>query len=206
MSTSVRLSVALAALCVAGCAAKSTERSYLGSQPVDLHELTPAEVAREVDIVPRGNQVFFQAPTIQSTKLINMHRAGEEMGLSLGTAQRVRFGYLFGVLDRGSGTMQHYVLFQSNFVVGSDRYAAVTLSDGQPLHFTVSRVPDPCVPNCFPVIDALIVQIPGDALRAAARAGLGLSVSLDDGTTITVTGPAAYVQGYLDAVDGYTRS
>lgn len=189
---------------LAACGAKTpTTETYLGAQPVDLRELTPAEVAREVQIVPRGTQVFFQAPAIQVSKLIDLHRAGQEMGITLGKVERVRFGYLFGVLDRGSGTMRNAILFQSNFITGNNRYVSVTLADGTPLQFTVSRAPDPCVPNCYPVMEALIVELPNAALRAAAAAGLGLIIALDDGEVIRPQAVPAYVQGYLQAVDGY---
>jgi len=186
---------------LAACASKDT-RAYLGGQPVDLQELTPEEVARAVQITPRGNDVFFQAPPIQTTKMIDLHSAGKEMGVSLGSIERVRFGYLFGVLDRQSGAMKHYVLFQSNFVTGNDRYAAVSLA-GQPLQFTVSRAPDPCVPNCFPVVEALIVSLSEEQLRANRGSGLPLTITLDSGYTITTKGNPAYVQGYLQAVDAY---
>lgn len=189
---------------LAACGAKTpTTETYLGSQPVDIQELTPAEVAREVRIVPRGNQVFFQAPAIQVSKLIDLHRAGEEMGITLGKVERVRFGYLFGVLDRSTGAMRDSVLFQSNFITGDNRYVAVSLADGTPLQFSVSRAPDPCVPNCYPVMEALIIQVPDAALRAAASAGLGLIITLDNGEVIRPQAVPAYVQGYLQAVDGY---
>jgi hypothetical protein len=192
----------------AGCASRSAPAPApvavtVGGQAVNLQELTPADVAREVQVVPRGQQVFFQAPPIQTTKVIDLHRAGQELGISLGKVERIRFGYLFGVLDRSTGTMKHYVLFQSNFVEGANRYASVTVPDGRELTFTVSRAPDPCVPNCFPVIEALIVEVPEDALRASASTGLVLFITLDNGTLIKTSGLPAYVQGYLQVVDGY---
>ena len=190
---------------LAACGAKTpTTATYLGAQPVDLQELTPAEVAREVEIVPRGNQVFFQAPTIQVSKLIDLHRAGKELGITLGKVERVRFGYLLGVLDRSTGTLRTAVLFQSNFITGNNRYVSVTLADGTPLQFSISRAPDPCVPNCYPVMEALIIQLPDAALRAAAAgSGLGLIITLDNGEVIRPQAVPAYVRGYLQAVDGY---
>lgn len=187
-----------------GCSTgKPESQTYVGGQPVSLQELTAAEVARAVQITPRGDDVFFQAPPIQTSKIIDLHSAGKEMGISLGKVERVRFGYLFGVLNRPTRTMKHYVLFQSNFVTGNDRYASVSLPDGHPLEFTVSRAPDPCVPNCFPVVEALIVSLPEDVLRANQATGLPLTITLDTGQAITTKGAPAYVQGYLQAVDAY---
>jgi hypothetical protein len=192
------------ALLLIGCATRADHsQAYLAGKPVDLRELTPDEVASAVKITARDNDVFFQAPPIQTSKLVDLHRAGAELGISLGKVERVRFGYLFGVLDRTTNTMKHYVLFQSNFVTGDDRYSSVSLPDRHPLQFTVSRAPDPCVPNCFPVMEALIVSIPEPALRANQSTGLPLTITLSNGDTITTKGSPAYVQGYLQAVDRY---
>ena len=197
-------SLALAvAFLVGGCAAHPASQTYLAGKPVDLHELTADEVASAVQITPRGDDVFFQAPPIQTTKIIDLHPAGAEMGISLGKVERVRFGYLFGVLDRTTNTMKHYALFQSNFVTGDDRYSSVSLPDRHPLKFSVTRAPDPCVPNCFPVIEALIVSIPDQDLRANQSTGLPLTITLNNGDTITTKGSPAYVQGYLQAVDRF---
>jgi len=196
--------VLLLLLLVAGCSGQAPPSStLLGGEAVDLRELTPAEVAARVAITPRGDSVFFQAPPLQSSKLIDLRRYGKEMGLSLGTVERVRYGYLFGVLDRRSGAMAHYLLFQSNFVEGDHRYAGVRLTDGTPLTFTVRRAEDPCVPNCYPVIEALIVTIPEATLRAQQTTGLPLLITLSDGQVIHTGGSPAYVAGYLEAVAGY---
>ena len=206
MDAYVRRVALCVAIAVAACAAKPpASQTYLAGQPVDLQELTAQEVARAVQITPRGDDVFFQAPPIQSNKLIDLRSAGKEIGISLGNVQRVRLGYLFGVLHRPTGAIDHHVLFQSNFVVGNDRYASVNLPDGRPLQFTVSRAPDPCVPNCFPVIEALIVAVPDDVLRANQGTGLPLTISLTNGEVIKFAGIPAYVQGYLQAVDQYSR-
>ncbi|MGH7790595.1 MAG: hypothetical protein ACRERC_27285 [Candidatus Binatia bacterium] len=194
----------VALLLLAACAPKPpAAQTYIGGQPIDPQELTAAEVARAVRISPRGVDVFFQAPPIQATKVIDLRRAGQEIGVNLGEVERVRYGYLFGVLNRANGEMKHYLLFQSNFVEGHDRYAAVNLPDGRPLTFSLSRAQDPCVPNCFPVLEALIVALPPDVVRAGAATGLPLTITLTDGETIATRGIPAYVQGYLQAVDSY---
>jgi hypothetical protein len=199
-----RLFALAVALLLAGCSAgRNGVQTYLAGKPVDLHELTADEVAGAVQITPRGDDVFFQAPPIQTSKIIDLHRAGEEIGISLGKVERVRFGYLFGVLDRATNTMKHYAFFQSNFVTGDARYTSVSLPDRRPLQFTVSQAPDPCVPNCFPVVEALIVSIPEQDLRANQSTGLPLTITLTNGDTITTKGSPAYVQGYLQAVDRY---
>lgn len=200
----MRLLVLCAVLAFVGCADEQPQsQTFLAGQPIDVHELTADEVARAVQITPRGDDVFFQAPTLQTTKMIDLRSAGKEIGISLSTVERVRFGYLFGVLNRVSGALQHHALFQSNFVTGDHRYAGVYLPDGRPLQFTVSRAPDPCVPNCYPVVEALIVAVPDDILRSSQSTGLALSISLDNGETLNVRGLPAYVQGYLQAVDQY---
>jgi hypothetical protein len=202
----MRVVLVLLVLLLAACGPKTpTTQTLVGGQAVDLPELTPAEVAAGVVVTPRGSDVFFQAPPIQTSKLIDLHRYGQEMGLALGKVERVRFGYLFGVLNRSTGALASYLLFQSNFVEGSHRYASVTLSDGTPLQFTVRRAEDPCVPNCYPVIEALIVTIPDATLRAQQPLGLPLNITLDNGQVIQIKGSPAYVAGYLQAVDQYQR-
>lgn len=192
------------ALLGGGCSSnRPTSPVALAGRPVDLQELTAAQVASAVQITPRGDDVLFQAPPIQTSKLIDLHRAGEEMGITLGTVERVRFGYLFGVLNRSTGTMKDYALFQSNLITGNDRYTSVSMPGGRPLEFTVARAPDPCVPPCFPAVEALIVSLPADVLRGSQAGGLTLTVTLDTGDTITVKSIPAYVQGYLQAVDAY---
>jgi len=196
----------VALLLLAACAPKTKgPETTLGGVPIDPASLTAAEVARQVRVTPRGDQVFFQAPPIQSTQIIDLSAAGKELGLQLGDVEQIRFGYLFGVLDRPSRRLQHYLLFQSNFVEGHDRYKAVTLADGAPLRFTVTRTPDPCIPNCFPVIEALIVELPDPTLRALHSTGLRLLITIDTGQVIQVGGSGAYLDGYLQVIDAYPR-
>ncbi len=193
-------------LALIGCGLrKPAAQSYVGGQPVDLDELTAAEVERGVRITPRQADVFFQAPTIETSKLIDLRRVGKEIGVKLGDVQRVRVGYLSGTVERATGATMHYLLFQSNFVTGNDRYKSVNLADGQELQFTVARAEDPCVPNCFPIVEALIVIIPDPVLRANTVSGLPLTITLSTGDSITMQGLPAYVQGYLQAVDAYRR-
>jgi|SRR5262245_57143453 len=91
-------------------------------------------------------------------------------------------------------------------VVPGPPVPAVSSEDDNPytaLQFTVSRVPDPCVPNCLPPIEALIVAVPDDVLRAYQSSGLPLNITLTNGETIAFAGIPPYVQGYLQAVDRY---
>lgn len=202
----VALRLLLLALALAACGGRPpATQTLLAGHTVNLQELTPAEVAAQVAITARGDEVYFQAPPIQTSKLVDLRSYGKTMGLSLGEVSRVRFGYLFGVLDRRSGALRHSLLFQSNFVTGDHRYAGVRLADGTPLNFTVRRAEDPCVPNCYPVIEALIVTIPDALLRAQQPTGLPLLISLSDGQVLHTTGAPAYVAGYLEAVDQYRR-
>jgi hypothetical protein len=201
----MRRAIALLLLLTA-CTPKNTApQMTMGGVLVDPSSLTVADVAAQVRVTPRGNQVFFQAPPIQSTQIVDLSAAGKELGIKLGDVQQIRFGYLFGVLDVPSGRMQSYLLFQSNFIEGHDRYQAVSLSDGTPLRFTVTRTPDPCIPNCFPVIEALIVELPDPTLRALVPTGLQLLISIDTGQVIRIGGTGVYIAGYLQAVDAYPR-
>ena len=191
---------------LAACGPKQPQsQTMLDGVPVDPNSVTAAQVASEVRVTLRGQQVFFQAPLIQSTQIIDLRAAGEALGIKLGSAEQIRVGYLFGVLDLPTRQTRHYLLFQSNFIEGHDRYAGVTLSDGTPLKFTVSRAPDPCVPNCFPVMEALIVEIPDAALRAQQRTGMKLLITIDTGQVIQIGGTGAYVTGYLQVIDAYPR-
>jgi hypothetical protein len=193
-------------LLLAACSAKDPgPQTTLDGVPFDPQSLTAAQVAGEVRVTPRGQQVFFQAPLIQSTQIIDLRAAGKELGIKLGSVEQIRVGYLFGVLDLPTRQVRHYLLFQSNFIEGHDRYAGVTLADGTPLAFTVSRAPDPCVPNCFPVMEALIVEIPDAAMRAQRTTGMGLLITVDTGQVIRVGGTGAYVSGYLQVIDAYPR-
>ena len=193
-------------LLLAACSPKEpAPQTTLGGVPFDPRTLTAADVARQVAVTPRGEQVFFQAPPLQSTQIIDLSAAGKEMGIKLGSVEQIRFGYLFGVLDLPSRRAQHFLLFQSNFIEGHDRYAAVALADGSPLRFTVARVPDPCVPNCFPVMEALIVDLPEGMLRRQQATGLELLITLDTGQMTRIRGTGAYVSGYLQVVDAYPR-
>ena len=199
-----RLSI-LAVVLLAACSSKPPPPEMtLGGVPVDPAAVTAAEVAKQVRVTPRGNQVFFQAPPIQSTQIVDLSAAGKQLGIKLGDVEQIRYGYLFGVLDVPSKRVQHYLLFQSNFIEGHDRYKAVTLADGTPLRFTVTRTPDPCIPNCFPVIEALIVELPDPILRAL-QPGLRLLISIDTGQVIQIAGSGMYVEGYLQAVNAYVR-
>ena len=193
-------------LLLAACTPKTTPpQTTLVGVPVDPSSITAADVARKVRVTPRGDQVFFQAPPIQSTQIVDLSAAGKELGIKLGDVERIRFGYLFGVVDLPSRRTQHYLLFQSNFIEGHDRYKAVTLADGTPLRFTVTRTPDPCIPNCFPVIEALIVDLPDPTLRSLVPAGLRLLISIDTGQVVQIGGSGVYLDGYLQAVDAYPR-
>lgn len=198
--------IAVLPLLAIACASKApAPQTTLGGVPVDTSTLTAADIARQVKVTPRGHQVLFQAPPIQSTQIVDLSAAGKQLGIKLGDVEQIRFGYLFGVLDLPSGATQHYLLFQSNFIEGHDRYKAVTLADGTPLRFTVTRTPDPCIPNCFPVIEALIVELPDAILRARVPTGLRLLIAIDTGQVVQVGGSGVYLAGYLQAVDGYPR-
>src|SRR5262245_26146823 len=69
MRADLRRVALCAAIALAACSAKPPEsQTYLAGRPIDLQELTAQDVARAVQITPRGDDVFFQAPPIQKTK------------------------------------------------------------------------------------------------------------------------------------------
>lgn len=178
---------------------------FVGGQELHLQELNPTEVASEVQVIRRDERVLYRAPTIHVTEVVNLRRGGPTLGAQMGRVQLGRSGALQGVRDLRSGGLSHYVLYSSEVVEGKGRYLAVRQADGQALHFTTATRQDPCVPECFAVIETLVVDLPDGTLRAAPDSGLALSVTLDNGFTFPVTVPVAYLRGYLQAVDANPR-
>ena len=51
------------------------------------------------------------------------------------------------------------------------------------------------------VFESIVVDLPEQALRSVPDTGLQLRIRLDNGHEVLATAPAAYVRGYLLAVD-----
>jgi len=132
-------------------------------------------------------------------------RGGPAVGRNVGTTNVGRQGFLFGVRKRGQ-PVANYAAFQSNLIEGTGRYAAVTLTDGTPLPIRTTRSnPARCEPDCLLVFETVVVEIPDAVLRAVPAEGLVIDYRLDNGTVTRATAPAAYVRGYLQAIDSTSR-
>ncbi len=176
----------------------------LAGQSVDVGAMTAAQVRAEVVVVGGANELRrYRAPTLRLVRALDLRGgAGPTVPGRTGTVEVARAGYLFGERAAARGTTRHFLVYQSDLVRGENRYARVALADGRALSFrTVTSKPAPCDADCFPIVQSVIAEVPDDALRAAGATGLTVTMTLDNGHTFTVSGPAAYVQGYLDAVD-----
>ena len=199
------LAAVVVAIGLVGCASNPPRRVQLGGETIDPAHLTPAEVAREVTVTSRGDATIYHAPTLASFREADMSAGGPAVGRNMGTVKVGRQGFLFGV-RKGSQPVVSYVAFQSNLVEGTGRYAAVTLSDGTPLPVRTTRSGQAkCEPDCLLVFETVVAEIPDAVLRAVPDAGLPIVYRLDNGATAHVTVPAAYVRGYLQAVDSAAR-
>jgi hypothetical protein len=193
------------ALVLGGCSASPPRKVQLGGETVDPARLAPTDVARQVTVTARGDDTIYHAPTLASFRDADLSAGGPALGRNMGTVKVGRQGFLFGV-RKGSQPVVSYVAFQSNLVEGTGRYAAVTLSDGTPLPIRTTKSGQAkCEPDCLLVFETVVAEIPDAVLRAVPDAGLPIVYRLDNGATAHVTVPAAYVRGYLQAVDSAAR-
>jgi hypothetical protein len=185
-----------------GCARPPARQILFDSRPIAPDALTVQLVQQAVITTPRERDIVYRGPTIGVSETVDLGEQGEALGLKNGRGQHVRLGFLFGVRDRASGTVQHFLSFQSSAVEGIGRFASVRLADGRPLRFMIaaSQV-DPCIPPCFLVFETLIAAVPEAELRAVPDGGLPMFITLDNGFTFPIRAPAVYVRGYLAAVD-----
>jgi len=194
--------LAAALLCGACATVKETPQVRMDSQPVDLSQLTPAEVARAVQITTKDGSTIYRAPTLSVSKEVDLRRGGPGLSVNLGTTTMGRMGFLFGVRDGRTAVVKNYAAFHSDFIAGTNRFAAVKLADGTALPIRTTNTPHhKNDPTSYLVFETVVAEVPEAALRSATTNGLMLTVVLDNGTTFAVTAPAAYVQGYLLAVD-----
>jgi hypothetical protein len=100
--------------------------------------------------------------------------------------------------------VKHYAAFQSNLVEGTGRYVSVTLADGTPLPI---RTTESNQTRCEP--DPRLRDGGGRSARCGAARGAGRGLVIDyrpdNGAVTRATAPAAYVRGYLEAVDRASR-
>jgi len=173
----------------------------MGEQTIDPARLTPAEVARQVTVTTRGDATIYRAPTLAAFRELDLARGGPALGSNLGQVNVGRQGFLFGV-RRGSAAVESYAAFQSNLVEGTGRYVAVTLADGTPLPIRTTKSNETrCEPDCLLVFETVVAQVPDAALRSVPADGLVIDYRLDNGTVTRAIAPAAYVRGYLQAID-----
>jgi hypothetical protein len=200
-----RLALRLASVAlVLGCATEHGPQVRMNG--VDVHDLTAAQVAQAVTVTHRDGDVVYRAPRLSATRQVDVQRGGPVLGANLGAVELGQSGFLFGVRAAGSKAVKHFAAFQSDFVEGANRFASVTLADGsRPSFRTVPSDPRRCEPNCYLTFETLIVELPDAVLRSAPDAGVPVTIVLDNGKRIDVTIPAAYVRGYLQAVDAAGR-
>ena len=196
-----RLAVPVASVALLlGCAAEQGPRIRLDG--MEVRTLDAAQVAQAVSVTRREDRVIYRAPRLSATREVDLARGGPVVGANLGEVSLGQSGFLFGVRARGAGTVQHFAVYQSDFVEGENRFASVTLADGsRPSFRTVASDRRGCEPHCYLTFEALVIELPDAVLRSVSDAGLPLTITLDKGTRIDVTIPAAYVRGYLQAVD-----
>lgn len=190
---------------LAGCAVPPRGVLLLGGRPVAPEQLRAEDVAALVH-VRRGEEAWrFRAPTIDVLEEMDLRRLGPLLGGGLGHAQSTRRGHLEGRWDRKTGDLQHHGVYQSDRIPGEHRYTAVRREDGTQLSFQMtSHRPDPCVPDCDVIYESLVIELP-DLLLRGTPADLVLLVTLDTGHEFPVRVPAAYLRGYLEAVDAARR-
>jgi hypothetical protein len=206
VTTHVHAAAALAVvLALAGCGGAPERQVRLGGQTIDPGHLAPADVAREVTVTTRADDTIYRAPTLSSYSEVDVTRGGPVVGRNLGSGKVGRQGFLFGV-RKGNGPVTSYAAFQSNLVEGTGRYVAVTLGDGTPLPIRTTKAGRTrCEPDCLLVFETVVVEMPDAALRAVPVDGLVIDYRLDNGNVTRATVPAAYVRGYLQAVDSASR-
>ena len=194
----------LASLALAlGCA---EQRPAVRMNGVEAQGLTAAQVAQAVTVTHRDGNVVYRAPRLSATREVDLRR-GPVVGANLGQIELGQSGFLFGVRTAGSNTVKHFAAFQSDFIEGKNRFASVTLADGsRPSFRTVSSDRRQCEPpDCYMTFETLLVDLPDAVLRSAPDAGVPVTITLDNGNRIDVTIPAAYVRGYLQAIDAAGR-
>jgi hypothetical protein len=183
-----------------GCAAERGPQVRMDG--TEVRALTAAQVAQAVSVTHREGNVIYRAPRLSATREVDLRSGGPVIGANLGAVSLGQSGFLFGVRAHGSKAVRHFAGYQSDFVEGENRFASVTLADGShPSFRTVPSDRRRCEPDCYLTFEALVIELPDAVLRSAPDAGVPMAITLDNGKRIDVTIPAAYVRGYLQAVD-----
>lgn len=186
---------------LAGCGQTTQRTLRVGSETTTSAALTASAVALQVDVIPREQDVLYRAPTLRVGKAVNVGRSGPVAGANLGATDLGQSGFLLGIQKRGSATVQHFAGYHSDFVEGTNRFRSVRTADGQALKFSLASADqDPCPGGCKLTFQTLMIDVPDALLRSVPESGLILILTLDNGHEVTITAPAAYVQGYLQAI------
>ena len=88
--------LAAALLCGACATVKETPQVRMDSQPVNLSQLPPAEVARAAQITMKNGSTIYRAPTLSVSKEVDLRRGGPGLSVNLSTTTMGRMGFLFG--------------------------------------------------------------------------------------------------------------
>jgi hypothetical protein len=199
------------ALLLTACAQRSPSPATpsgnvsMGGEPIQLATLTPAEVAAKVQVTDRAKDVVVRAPTLSVTNTTDLRGSVPGVGVNIGRVTLGRFGFLFGVKSKHDATVRSFAVFQSDFVEGKNRFAKARLGDGTNIPFKVAASNrGQCKEDCYLVFESIVLDLPDAALRHVTDDGLKLVLTLDNGYEIPVQVPAAYVRGYLQALDAAT--
>lgn len=186
---------------IAACGQTTQRTLRVGSETTTSAALTASAVASQVDVIPREQDVLYRAPTLRVGKAVNVRRSGPVAGANLGATDLGQSGFLLGIQKRGSTTVQHFAGYHSDFIEGTNRFRSVRTADGQALKFSLaSAEQDPCPGGCKLTFQTLMIDVPDALLRSVPESGLSVILTLDNGHEVTITAPAAYVQGYLQAI------
>jgi hypothetical protein len=188
-----------------GCAAERSPEVRSPEVHMDgraVSTLAAAQVAQAVSVNRSDDRIIYRAPLLSSTREVDLRRGGPVLGSNLGEVSLGQSSFLYGVRTHGSTAVQHFAVYGSDLIEGKNRFASVTLADGsRPSFRTVASDRRGCEPNCYATSEALVIALPDAVLRSVPEAGLPVAITLDNGRRIDVTIPAAYVRGYLQAVD-----
>jgi hypothetical protein len=188
-------------LSLAGCAQTTQHTVQVGSQVTTVEALTPAAVAAQVEIIERERDIIYRAPTARVGRTVMVGRSGPVAGANLGATELGRSGFLLGVRQRDTGVVHHFAGYHSDFVEGTNRYRSVKGPDGELKFSLASADQDGCPGGCKLTFQTLMIEVPDALMRAVTDAGLTFTVTLDNGHELPITAPAAYIRGYLQAID-----
>jgi hypothetical protein len=191
---------------LAACTQTTQRTLHVGSETTTTAALTASAVAAQVDVIPREQDILYRAPTLRVGRSVNVGRSGPVAGANLGATDLGQSGFLLGIQRRDSNVVQHFAGYHSDFIEGTNRFKSVRTADGQALKFSLaSAEQDPCPGGCKLTFQTLMIDVPDPLLRNVPQSGLTVVLTLDNGHEVSITAPAAYVQGYLQAIAAAPR-